>query len=348
MGDRAGLVGRKERDVALAAEQRMRELGAEGPSFPAIVAAGENGALPHAEAGEREIGAGELVMIDMGAIVDGYCSDCTRTFATGDIDVEAREVYELVLEASTAALEAVRAGWGQGLDAVARELIAAAGHGDEFGHGLGHGVGIEVHEAPRPGKTSEDELRRRRRRHRRAGRLRARPLRRADRGPGQRRGRRLPQPRQPPEGASGRRLTLTLRALLDGLIPLGGMLISRAMETATTPQDGASEHGSLNNLALSATFHCLIGCAIGEVVGMIIALSLGWSDIGQLALAVGLAYLFGFSLTAMPLVKAGLAAGVVVSTAPRRRHDLDHDHGADRQRLRVRPGSDGCGGRRSG
>jgi hypothetical protein len=93
------------------------------------------------------------------------------------------------------------------------------------------------------------------------------------------------------------------------------MLESRAMETATTPRHDASEHGSLNGLALSATFHCLIGCAIGEVVGMIIALSLGWSDIGQIALAVGLAYLFGFSLTAMPLVKAGLAAGVVVSTA---------------------------------
>jgi Domain of unknown function (DUF4396) len=87
------------------------------------------------------------------------------------------------------------------------------------------------------------------------------------------------------------------------------------METATTRQHGASEHGSLNSLAVSATFHCLIGCAIGEIAGMIIALSLGWGDVAQIALAVGLAYLFGFTLTAMPLVKAGLAAGVVVSTA---------------------------------
>jgi Domain of unknown function (DUF4396) len=87
------------------------------------------------------------------------------------------------------------------------------------------------------------------------------------------------------------------------------------METATTRRHGASEHGSLNSLAVSATFHCLIGCAAGEIVGMIIALSLGWSDLGQIALAVGLAYLFGFSLTSWPLVKAGLAAGVVVSTA---------------------------------
>jgi Xaa-Pro aminopeptidase len=153
------LVGRSEREVALASEQRMRELGAEGPSFPTIVAAGENGALPHAEAGDREIGRGELVVIDMGAIVDGYCSDCTRTFATGELDAQAREVYELVLEAQSAGLAAVRAGvGGKEVDAVARDMVAAAGHGDEFGHGLGHGVGIEVHEAPRLGKTSDDEL----------------------------------------------------------------------------------------------------------------------------------------------------------------------------------------------
>jgi len=154
-----GLVGRTEREVALAAERRMLELGAEGPSFPAIVAAGENGALPHAEPGEREVGPSELVVIDMGAIVDGYCSDCTRTFATGELETEARDVYELVLEAQAAGRAAVRAGAScRELDGVARELIAAAGHGDEFGHGLGHGVGIEVHEAPRLAKTSEDEL----------------------------------------------------------------------------------------------------------------------------------------------------------------------------------------------
>lgn len=154
-----GLTGRTEREVALAAERRMLELGAEGPSFPAIVAAGENGALPHAEPGEREIEHGELVVIDMGAIVDGYCSDCTRTFATGELEDEARAVYELVLEAQGAGIEAVRAGAAaKEVDAVARERIAAAGHGEEFGHGLGHGVGIEVHEAPRLAKTSEDEL----------------------------------------------------------------------------------------------------------------------------------------------------------------------------------------------
>ena len=87
------------------------------------------------------------------------------------------------------------------------------------------------------------------------------------------------------------------------------------VETATTHEHGESQHGSLNGLALSATFHCLTGCALGEIVGMIVAISLGWSDIAQIGLAVGLAYLFGFTLTAMPLVRAGLAAGVIVSTA---------------------------------
>ena len=155
----AGLVGRTEREVELAAEQRMRELGAEDPSFPAIVASGPNSALPHHEASEREIAEGELVVIDMGAIVDGYCSDCTRTFATGEIGAEEREVYELVLASQLAALEAVAAGAeAVAVDAAARDPIAEAGHGDEFGHGVGHGVGIEVHEEPRLGPRSEDQL----------------------------------------------------------------------------------------------------------------------------------------------------------------------------------------------
>jgi Xaa-Pro aminopeptidase len=153
-----GLVGRSEREVARAAEARIRELGGD-PSFPAIVAAGPNGALPHAEPGEREIGAGELVVFDMGAKLDGYCSDGTRTFATGEPGERAREVYEVVLGAQAAALDAVAAGiGGEALDGVAREAIAAAGHGERFGHGLGHGVGLEVHEAPRVSPRSEDVL----------------------------------------------------------------------------------------------------------------------------------------------------------------------------------------------
>jgi Xaa-Pro aminopeptidase len=153
-----GLAGRTERDVARACEARIRELGAE-PSFPPIVAAGENGALPHAEPGDREIGQGELVVFDMGAELDGYCSDCTRTYATGEPGEEAQEVYDLTLMAQLAALGAIRAGAsGKEVDAVAREIIAEAGHGDHFGHGLGHGVGLEVHEGPRLATTSEDDL----------------------------------------------------------------------------------------------------------------------------------------------------------------------------------------------
>jgi Xaa-Pro aminopeptidase len=153
-----GLRGRSERDVARAAEARIRELGGD-PSFPAIVAAGPNGALPHAEPGEREIGRGELVVFDMGAALDGYCSDGTRTFATGEPGERARQVYEAVREAQAAALEAIRSGvGGEELDAVARERIEAAGHGDRFGHGLGHGVGLEVHEGPRVSPRSEDVL----------------------------------------------------------------------------------------------------------------------------------------------------------------------------------------------
>jgi Xaa-Pro aminopeptidase len=153
-----GLAGRVEREVARAAEARIRELGAE-PSFPAIVAAGPTGALPHAEPGDRAIGRGELVVFDMGAKVDGYCSDGTRTFATGDPGEEARAVYEVVRQAQEAALAAIEAGAnGETLDSAARDAIVAAGHGERFGHALGHGVGLEVHEGPRLSQRSEDVL----------------------------------------------------------------------------------------------------------------------------------------------------------------------------------------------
>jgi Xaa-Pro aminopeptidase len=153
-----GLGGHSEREVARAAEARIRELGGD-PSFPAIVAAGANGALPHAEPGERLIEPGELVVFDMGAKLDDYCSDGTRTFAVGEPTEQAHAVYRLVQRAQEAALSAVRAGvGGEELDGVARELIAASGHGERFGHGLGHGVGLEVHEAPRVAPRSEDVL----------------------------------------------------------------------------------------------------------------------------------------------------------------------------------------------
>jgi Xaa-Pro aminopeptidase len=154
----AGLAGRSERAVARALEDAMRDHDAE-PSFPSIVAAGAHGALPHAEPRDVEIPAGTLVVIDWGARYRGYCSDCTRTVATGAVDGAASEVYALVLRAQRAGVEAVRPGpTGQEVDAVAREVIDGAGHGEEFGHGLGHGVGLEVHEAPTLSKRGDKQL----------------------------------------------------------------------------------------------------------------------------------------------------------------------------------------------
>jgi len=154
-----GLAGRTEREVALALEIRAKELGADGLSFPPIVAAAANGALPHAEVGDVQIPRDTLVIVDLGCIVEGYCSDCTRTFATGSVDGESREVYELVRRAQAAGIDAVRAGAGrQAVDAAARDEIERAGHGDHFGHGTGHGVGLEVHEEPRLGPGAEGTL----------------------------------------------------------------------------------------------------------------------------------------------------------------------------------------------
>ena len=153
-----GLAGRTERAVARALEDAMRNRDAE-PSFPTIVAAGPHGALPHAEPRDVEIPAGALVVVDWGARYQGYCSDCTRTVATGPVEDEARAVYDLVLRAQRAALDAVQPGpEGKAVDAVARDLIAEAGHGDEFGHGLGHGVGLEVHEGPTLSKKGDKHL----------------------------------------------------------------------------------------------------------------------------------------------------------------------------------------------
>ncbi len=156
----SGLAGRSEREVAFELETNMRRLGAEAPSFPSIVAAGAHGALPHAQPREVEIPRDVLVTIDWGAQHEGYCSDCTRTYATGEaISAQAREVYELVLAAQLAGLAAVRAGInGREADAAAREVIEQGGHGEHFGHGLGHGVGLEIHEAPRLSRTAGEEV----------------------------------------------------------------------------------------------------------------------------------------------------------------------------------------------
>src|SRR6185437_11113542 len=154
-----GLVGRSEFSVAVALERAMEELGAKRPSFPSIVAAGSHGALPHAQPRDVEISANELVVIDWGAELDGYCSDCTRTLATGDLPDATLEAYDLVHEAQLAGLDAVTAGaGGREADTAAREVISDAGHAEHFGHGLGHGVGLEIHEAPRLSQRSDSVL----------------------------------------------------------------------------------------------------------------------------------------------------------------------------------------------
>jgi len=155
----AGIVGRTEREVALDLEIAMRRRGAQGASFAPIVAAAEHGARPHAEPRDVAIPADTLVVIDWGAQLDGYASDCTRTVATGPLDAGDRAVYDTVLAAQEAALAAVRPGpTGQEIDAVARAIIDDAGHAEHFGHGLGHGVGMEVHEGPRLSKQGKEAL----------------------------------------------------------------------------------------------------------------------------------------------------------------------------------------------
>ncbi len=155
-----GLTGRTEREVAWRLVEEYRDRGAEGEAFPAIVAAGDHGAQGHAIPGDRRIKAGDMVVIDTGARVDGYCSDITRTFAARRASKAHRRIYEIVLEAQLAGLAAVRAGahGRRDVDEAARAVIAAAGHGERFGHGTGHGVGLEVHEAPSLGRTMGDEL----------------------------------------------------------------------------------------------------------------------------------------------------------------------------------------------
>jgi Xaa-Pro aminopeptidase len=144
-----GITGLTEQEVALALEIAMRSRGAEAVSFEPIVAAGSHGALPHAHPRNVKIPKDELVVIDWGAQLDGYCSDCTRTVATGEIDDHRRTVHEIVRAAQVAALAEITAGNEcKGVDGVARALIAGEGYGEQFGHGLGHGVGLEVHEGP--------------------------------------------------------------------------------------------------------------------------------------------------------------------------------------------------------
>jgi Xaa-Pro aminopeptidase len=153
-----GIVGRSERELAIELELCMRRLGASGASFPSIVASGPYGALPHAEPRAEPVPRGALVTIDWGCVLEGYCSDCTRTYATGEVGDEAREVHELVRRAQQAALDELRPGpSGREIDTIARQVIEDAGYGERFGHGLGHGVGMEVHEGPRLSRTAGEQ-----------------------------------------------------------------------------------------------------------------------------------------------------------------------------------------------
>ena len=151
--------GRRERDVAWDITKLYHEEGADEPAFEAIVGSGPTGARPHARAGDRVIGSGELVVIDTGANVSGYVSDYTRTLATGELNGEMREAYGVVLAAQQAGLDAIRAGeTGVDVDAAARGVIEGSDFAGTFGHGLGHGLGLDVHESPRLSTESSDTL----------------------------------------------------------------------------------------------------------------------------------------------------------------------------------------------
>jgi Xaa-Pro aminopeptidase len=152
-------VGRTERDVSWDLRQLFHEEGGEGLAFESIVGAGPTGARPHARAGDRTIGVGELVVIDTGTSIGGYASDYTRTFATGPLSDEAKEAYDTVLRAQQAALDGIRAGIsGVDADALARGVIDGSPFAGKLGHGLGHGLGLDIHEAPRLSTDSSDVL----------------------------------------------------------------------------------------------------------------------------------------------------------------------------------------------
>ena len=152
-------VGRTERELAWRMEQLLHEEGADGLAFPVIVASGPNAANPHTTPGERNVEDGDTVIVDAGAVAAGYCSDCTRTFAAVALPADLRDAYRVCHEAQLAGLEAVRAGvHGRAADAAARTVVDDSPFAGTFGHGLGHGVGLEVHESPGLRPESQDTL----------------------------------------------------------------------------------------------------------------------------------------------------------------------------------------------
>jgi Xaa-Pro aminopeptidase len=152
-------VGRSEREVAWRLEQLFHAHGADGLAFETIIAAGAQGSLPHARPTDALVEPRTLVIADFGARIGGYCSDCTRTLATGDLPAGLREIYDICLIAQLAAVDGIAPGMSAAdADALARTVIADAGYGEQFGHSLGHGVGLDIHEAPRLGRDSTDTI----------------------------------------------------------------------------------------------------------------------------------------------------------------------------------------------
>jgi len=156
---RSKVIGRTEKEIAWMLESYMRQAGSGMMPFEIIVASGPRSAMPHGVATNRVIRAGELVVVDMGASVDGYCSDATRTFATGLLPEKLSRIYQIVLEAQKLAMDGISAGTAcSEVDRLARDHITAAGYGSAFGHSLGHGVGLEAHEGPVLSNLSRDNL----------------------------------------------------------------------------------------------------------------------------------------------------------------------------------------------
>ncbi len=150
---------RTEKELVWRMTELFHEHGADEPAFAIDIAAGPTAASPHAVPGDRVVQEGDLVLVDAGAKVDGYCSDCTRTFAVGEVSESLQEIYEITRRAQQAGLDAVRPGaTGREADAAARAVIADVGYGENFGHGLGHGIGLLVHEAPNLRPESTDVL----------------------------------------------------------------------------------------------------------------------------------------------------------------------------------------------
>ena len=152
-------VGKTERDIALELEYFMKKQGGEKNAFDFIVASGKRSSMPHGVASDKEIEYGDFITMDFGTFYQGYCSDMTRTIVVGEASEKQKEIYNKVLEAHNAVIDQIKPGMtGKEADAIARDIIADAGYEDNFGHGLGHGIGVEVHEGPRASYTSDDKL----------------------------------------------------------------------------------------------------------------------------------------------------------------------------------------------